>query len=609
MSFVLRVACLCAAPGLPLFAQVINNASLTGKYGFREVVLAASNQVQTLFGTLTFDGKGGYTYAGQLLSGASAPAASSANNGTYSVQPSGLATISDPLQSGGQINARFASALLLGSNTETSNNSFSIFIAVPLPSAPPALTTFNGTYWVASLEFLNGNLAMARETLFQMTANSTGGFGSPTAKGQALNLGNNRMSQTISAATYNFGSDGSGSITLPPPSSDPAQVLIGGTKSIYAAPDGSFFVGGSTGAGGQGLLVGIKAGTSPSLTGLYWTADLYARQQTYSCSAGSADAVTRNTMTWSKRLRESGGAIDITTVTGFSINPDSSAAVFDNSSAVSANGQIFIGSGLASFSTDRYELFIGVSAPSVSGTGLYLNPQGVANVFSYAPTGNPIAPGEFITIFGSGLPVRSAIPVPFSTSLNGVQLMINNTPAPLYAITANQVFAVVPYSLTGSTASIVLSNNGTNSNTITVPIAATSPGIASQTQNGLGAGAITHADGSLVTPTSPALRGETVVIYLTGLGAVTPSVADGTAAPSKTLAKTSSVQTIYLNGVCPNAPNCDASNILFQGLTPGYAGLYQVNFTIPLTTAAGAAIPLALQTTTGFADMITIAIE
>lgn len=612
-----RLACLCAAACLSSFAQPLSNASLSGKYGFREVFLASdTQQVQTLFGTLTFDGKGGYTYAAQLLAGSNAPSNSSSTTGTYSVQPGGAVTLSDPLQSGGQINARLGTGLLLGSNTEAGNNSFSIFSAVPAITSTPSLNLLSGTYWIGSIEFVNGNPANVRETLFQAAANGSGGFGSPTAVGEALNLGSKLMSQTIANSTYSINSDGSASMNLPPVSNDPTQVLIGGIKPIYLSSDGSFFIGGSATAGGEGLIVGIKAASSPTNAtlsnqpqNLYWSADLYTRSQTYSCYTASADAVASGTMTWSKRLRDSSGALDVTTVTTFNIKSDSSGTILDNNIAVSANGQLFIGSGLTSLSTDRYELFIGVRAPSITGTGLFLNPQSVANVFSYAPAGNPIAPGEFITIFGSGLPVRNAAAVPFSTNLNGVQLMINNTAAPLYAITANQVFAVVPYSLTGTTASIVLTNNGTNSNTITVPVAATSPGVASQTQNGIGAGAITHADGTLVTPNAPALRGETVVLYLTGLGAVSPSVADGTAAPSKTLSKTTSVLTIYLNGDCPNAPNCDASNILFQGLTPGYAGLYQVNFTIPLTAAAGAAIPLAIQTPNGFADMITIAIQ
>jgi uncharacterized protein (TIGR03437 family) len=231
-----------------------------------------------------------------------------------------------------------------------------------------------------------------------------------------------------------------------------------------------------------------------------------------------------------------------------------------------------------------------------------VNPQGVVNVFSYAPAGNPIAPGEFINIYGTGLPARAAVAPPFPTSLNGVQLMINNTPAPLYTIMATNVYAVVPYSVTGPTATIVLSNGSAQSNTVTVPVSATAPGVASLAASGLGAGAITHANGTVVSSSSPAAPGETVVIYLAGLGAVTPSVADGT--QPKGLSTTNSVLAVYFGGV-----SADTSSIAYQGLTPQYPGLYQINVKIPMTVAPGAAVALAIQTTNGFTDMVDIAIQ
>lgn len=611
VHFRLSVAGLAVSLGLP--AQTLSNPSLNGKYFFREVLLTTdTSQVQTLYGSVIFDGKGGYTLTAQLLSGSSAPTNSGGTNGTYTVQSGGLVTISDPLRSGGTVNARLGNGIVIGSNTEAGNNVFSIFVAVAAPSSSVGDHIMSGTYWIASLEMLNGNLAFTRETLFQTVANGNGSFGSPQVTGEAVNLGNKRMSQTVSGATYFINADGAGEFSLPFPSSNPSALLLGGTRTIYAAGDGSFFVGGSASAGGQGIVVGIRAGTNlsnASVTKLYWTADLLIRGQSDASSTGSAVGLGNGTMTATKRLRQNGGSTDVTTVNDYSVASDGSGSLLDNNIAVSADGQLFVGSGLTTLDTDRYELFMGVRAPDVSGTGMFLNPQGVVNVFSFAPAGNPIAPGEFITIFGTGLPPRNAVSVPFPAALNGVQLLINGTPAPLYLITSTQVFAVVPYSVTGSTATIVLSNAGAQSNTITVPLAATSPGVASVTQNGIGAAAVTHANGQLISASSPALRGETVVLYLTGLGAVSPSVPDGSAAPSNPFSRTTSVLTIYLNGVCPNSPNCNASNISYQGLAPGFAGLYQVNFQIPLTAASGSAVPLAIQTTNGFADMVEIAIQ
>ena len=567
-------------------AQTPSNKSLTGKYFYREVLFVtdAATPVLSGNGSLTFDGNGGV------------------GGGAYSVDSSGKVTMADPLRSGATINARLGTNALIGSNTETGNNIFSIFVAVPAPSSAVSASALSGTYWIASLEFLNGSFAFERQTFFPATANGSGSFGSVNILGEATNLGDTQLTQSVSGASYTVNADGTGSITFPFPGADPSSLLLGGTRSIAVAQDGSFFIGGSTDAGNPGLLIGIRAGTSITPPKLFWTADLRVEGQNYSGFAGSAIPVDNARVTWSRRLRTKSGPVDITDVTPYTVSSNGSGMLLDNRIAVSSSGQLFLGSGLSSTDTQRYELFLGVQAPTVSGTGMFLNPQGVVNVFSFAPAGNPIAPGEFINIYGTGLPARNMSVPPFPTSLNGVQLLINNTAAPLFFITATNVYAVVPYSLTGSTASIVLDNNGTRSNVITVPVAPAAPGVASVAQNGLGAGAITHADGTLVSSSIPALRGETIVIYLAGLGAVSPPVADG-ARPGG-LSRSNSVLAVYFGGTA-----ADASNISYQGLTPQYPGLYQINVKIPANAPPGAAVALAIQTTNGFTDMVDIAIQ
>jgi uncharacterized protein (TIGR03437 family) len=617
MAILFRLAfavVICGCAILP--ADVLSNKSLTGKYSFREVLLVTdAAQTLTVFGTLTFDGNGGFTYSGQQLTGNAAPASVS-NSGTYSVEPSGLATMSDPLRSSTTINVRVGINAVVGSNTETGNNVVSMFAAVAAPASATNAGTLSGPYRVASLEFANGSFGTRRETFFQMSANGSGSLGNPSILGEANNLGDTQITQAVSGATYTVNSDGTGTVTFPPTVSDPTQQLLGGTRTIYMSGDGNFFFGGGIGAGGQGMVIGIRTptnATNSSLTGFYWSSDLRLEvlggNQVYSSFAGSASASGTGNMTWSRRLRTDSGQVDVTALTPYSLNADGSGTALDNRIAVSANSQFFLGSGLGLTDIPRYELFFGIRMPGLSGTGIFLNPQAVDNVFSYAPPGNPIAPGEFITIFGTGLPLRSSVVPPFPTNLNGVRLLINGNAVPLYLITEFQVFAVVPFSIpTSTTATIVLDNNGTRSNTITVPVASTAPGIATVLQSGIGLGAIQHADGTPISASKPAARGETIVIYATGLGQVTPPVADGNPAPTSPLAKTNSVLTVYFNGTCANAPNCDASNIGYQGLTPTYAGLYQINVTIPMNTPPGLA-PLALATANGFTDLVDIIIQ
>jgi len=70
-----------------------------------------------------------------------------------------------------------------------------------------------------------------------------------------------------------------------------------------------------------------------------------------------------------------------------------------------------------------------------------------------------------------------------------------------------------------------------------------------------------------------------VVIFLTGMGATTSTVASGAASPSNPLARVADNPTLTLNG--------NSIPVLFAGLTPTLVGLYQINFQIPAALTAG----------------------
>src|SRR5204863_175945 len=84
--------------------------------------------------------------------------------------------------------------------------------------------------------------------------------------------------------------------------------------------------------------------------------------------------------------------------------------------------------------------------------------------------------------------------------------------APIYFVSPGQINALVPFATTGPTATIVVQNGGANSNTVTAPVAATSPGVYSLDSSGTGSGAILHTDFTLVNDDKPAVAGETVLI-------------------------------------------------------------------------------------------------
>src|ERR1051326_2441864 len=111
-----RLAALLAAFGAAAAAQVSNNQSLKGNYYFRQLALISNSggsiaDTRSAWGTLAFDGNGGFTISGRQMSGTAAPAALS-GSGNYTVSPGGFTTLSSPLDTG-TLNARLGVGALV----------------------------------------------------------------------------------------------------------------------------------------------------------------------------------------------------------------------------------------------------------------------------------------------------------------------------------------------------------------------------------------------------------------------------------------------------------------------------------------------------------------
>jgi uncharacterized protein (TIGR03437 family) len=170
----------------------------------------------------------------------------------------------------------------------------------------------------------------------------------------------------------------------------------------------------------------------------------------------------------------------------------------------------------------------------------------------------------------------------------------------------NQISVLIPYEVAGeSFATFQAEVNGSKSNSVTVYVDNTAPGIYTLTENGIGAGAILHSDYSGVTPSSPAKAGETVLLFMNGLGPVTPQVADGVAAPDGPLSN--SVEAADIVIILEDGVDFPVTvNPLFAGLAPGFAGLNQVNFTLPASGLSNGDVSIAFDTIEAFNNMSTI---
>jgi len=589
-------------------AQTIRNQSLNGQYYFRHISLGTDangniTDARSLLGVITFDGAGHYSFTGQQVTGNGAPAPQSGTALTYGVDPAGFVSLASPLRSGETINARYGAEAVVGSTTDSGGTAFDLFIAIPAPTSPPSLTSLTGGYWAATLEFPGASLANARSTLLNFTSAGTGTLATFTVSGHAANLSSGQpTSQQVSGATYAMASDGSAAVNFGTTS---ATALLSGSRTVYVSADGNILLGGSAGA--HDLLIAVKAMTGVNGTtwdGRFWSAGLRHDATTAIGYAGTLKTVKGyGKLAWTRRLKILDvGNLDFTTVSAYSLNANGSGTSDFAQIALGAAGAAFVGANINANDPNGYEIYFGVQQAAVSGTGLWIDPQQVENPTSFSPTGNPICPGDFIRIHASGLPqtTQAATP-PYPLSLAGVTVLINNQPAPIYLVTPATVDFLVPFSTQAPTATIAIQVGGQTSNLVTVPVAATAPGVLTLDQTGSGPGAIQHADYSTVTASHPATGGEVIQIYLTGLGAVSPTVADGAGSSTGT-PSTTAEQPIVLIGGQP-------ATVLYSGLTI-YPGLYQINVTMPpVPPGATSMLPLAISTSSAFHDQADIPIQ
>ena len=219
------------------------------------------------------------------------------------------------------------------------------------------------------------------------------------------------------------------------------------------------------------------------------------------------------------------------------------------------------------------------SAIKISLAGASLANLGIQNAASYL-NGLPL-PGGLASLYLtgiSGLGNIGASQLPLPTQLGGITVLVNGMAAPLLSVTTGtfptnsvQVNFQVPYQTATGTAVVP------QANVVEVQYGSQSAFIVPQYAGAgiflfsTGAPVIQHgADYSLVTAQNPIKRGETVIVYATGLGPVSTPVASG--APS-----------LVADPISPNS--CDLFStslgaVRYQGLTPGFPGLYQLNIQV-----------------------------
>ena len=223
------------------------------------------------------------------------------------------------------------------------------------------------------------------------------------------------------------------------------------------------------------------------------------------------------------------------------------------------------------------------TAPAISAAG-------VVNAASYQ---QPIAPGSYITIFGTGLydpdlsatgnalEVNSQPRLPLVIDYTAVSFDVPGASPPislpgrLYFISGGQIGLQVPWELKGqASAQVKVSINYSAGNVVTIPLSAYSPALFA-----VGTNAAATNDKGVITLANPAVRDSVITLYGNGLGPVDNTPPTGEPTPLSPLARTTTIPVVRIGGV-------DAE-VFFSGLAPGAIGLYQINVRVPLGITAG----------------------
>ena len=161
-------------------------------------------------------------------------------------------------------------------------------------------------------------------------------------------------------------------------------------------------------------------------------------------------------------------------------------------------------------------------APPVIGEG------GIVNGASFSPEA-VVSPGSIASLFGMNLAAatEAATGLPLPTMLAGTEVLVNDTPAPLFFVSPSQINFQMPFEVTGPTVRIAVTSGGVRGPEVMVNVAPAAPGIFTAVPGGSGPGAVLNEDFSPNSAQNPAAVGSVIQIFATGLGATDPSLATG----------------------------------------------------------------------------------
>jgi uncharacterized protein (TIGR03437 family) len=227
-------------------------------------------------------------------------------------------------------------------------------------------------------------------------------------------------------------------------------------------------------------------------------------------------------------------------------------------------------------------------APSYSAAG-------IVNTCNQAQ--GPYAPNTVLSILGTGL-AYSALGLTAAdvaggslpTQLNGVQVMVDGSPAPVFYVSPTQINFLMPPNKTAGPVTVWTTLNSYVGPQVSLTLDQAAPALFPSTTDAGYAIAQQWPAYSTISPESPVAPGGIVILYAAGLGptAPTPTLPNEILTVAAPITQMASFQ-VLLNGTPVNA-----AQVLYAGICPGWAGLYQIDLMLPQNTGPNPAIQVAV---------------
>jgi len=190
--------------------------------------------------------------------------------------------------------------------------------------------------------------------------------------------------------------------------------------------------------------------------------------------------------------------------------------------------------------------------------------------------------------FGTETTSFSSLPLP--AELGGVEILVNEKPAPLYFVSPTQINFYVPMDLEPTSQAEFIVQRKDNKQILAsgvLDIGVSTPSFFTTTQNGQGQIAALNEDGTVNTNTNGVDRGKVIQLFATGQGFVPGAPPDGSA-PTGALETPDRPRVVVGSGFVQD------SDILYSGLAPGLVGVWQVNVRIPMSVPPGSATDVVM---------------